>query len=343
MGITIYDIAKQSGVSIATVSRVFNNYPRVSAETRERVLAVAEALGYQPHASAQSLARRRTNLIAAVIPMMTNYFYVEVLRGLQDQLAESEYDLLVYSARTPEEADGQLKTALHRGRSAGVLLFSTPVTPTRIKLLKGSGQSVVLVDSFHAAFDSVSIDNRQGGYAATKYFIDEGYERIALIMARTSSVPACERREGYEEALREAGRPIEEDLIYVARTKEQHGFSETCGYEGMKALLQRQSRPEAVFTTSDIQALGALRALREARLNIPDDVALLGFDDIVVSQYVGLSTLRQPMYEMGRLAVDKLLTRMNHPGRPTSHTVFSPQLIVRQTTASVPTSHTNGQ
>jgi LacI family transcriptional regulator len=332
VGITIYDIAEKSGVSIATVSRVFNNYPRVSKSTRARVLAVAEELGYQPHASAQSLARRRTNLVSAVIPMLTNYFYVEVLRGLQDCLASSEYDLLVYSAGTPEESDGQLRAALHRGRSAGVLLFSTPLTEARVDLMKRSGQAIVLVDSFHAAFDSVSVDNVRGGYGATRHCLDLGCRHIGLIMARPTSVPALERRQGYEKALSEAGLPVDERLIVVSREPEHHGYTEEAGYHCMKVLLGLPVRPEAVFVTSDIQALGALRALNEAEIPA-GEVALVGFDDIVTSKYVGLTTLRQPMYEIGKLAAEKLLQRIQNPEHPTSHTVFSPRLVRRRSTA----------
>ncbi|MDX1741089.1 MAG: LacI family DNA-binding transcriptional regulator, partial [Rhodothermales bacterium] len=155
MGVTIYDIAERAKVSIATVSRVLNNNPRVSAKTRSRVLEVAQELGYEPHPSARSLARRRSSVVSAVIPMVTNYFFMEVLRGLQDRLGQSEFDLLVYTARTVEEVGTQLDRALHRGRSAGVLLFSTPIGEHHIARMRRFGQPVVLVDCSHPEFDSV--------------------------------------------------------------------------------------------------------------------------------------------------------------------------------------------
>lgn len=335
MGVTIYDIADQARVSIATVSRVFNNHARVSARTRARVLEVAEELGYQPHASAQSLARRQTSLVSAVIPMLANHFYLEVLRGLQDQLAESDFDLLVFSARQIEEVDAQLERALHRGRSAGVLLFSTPLTPDRTQRLLDSGQPVVLVDSFDSQFDSVSIDNEQGGYLATHALIERGFRRIGLLMAHADSVPASMRRAGYEKALREAGLSVDERLVATSGDEREHGFTEEAGYQGMTTLLGRHPRPDAVFVTSDVQALGALQAAREAGLRVPEDVALVGFDDVAVSRHVGLSTLRQPMYEMGKLAVDKLLLRIQHPEHPTSHTVFAPRFVDRRTSGVI--------
>ncbi len=331
VGVTIYDIAEQASVSIATVSRVFNDHPRVSEATRARVLAVADALGYRPHVSAQNLARRKTHLLSAVIPTLTNYFFVEVLRGLQDRLAQSDFDLLVYSSTTVEDVDAQLDRALQRGRAAGVLLFSTPLTDERVRRLKQSRQSVVLVDSFHPEFDSVSINNELGGYLATRHFIEQGHTRIGLIMGNPVSVPAAERRKGYERALREAGLPVDQALVVASTDVEEHGYTEEVGYAAMQQLLQRRPRPAAVFAASDIQALGALRALSEAGLHAPDDVAVIGFDDIKISEYVGLSTLRQPMRQLGKLAVEKFLHRLQHPDHPISHTVFSPSLVLRQT------------
>lgn len=330
MGVTIYDIAERAEVSIATVSRVFNRHPRVSAATRARVLAVAEELGYQPHVSAQNLARQRTHLVAAVIPVLTNLFYMELIRGMQDAVADSDFDLLVYAAPSPQEIGSQLQRAVQKGRADGLLLVSTPLNDAYRKRLRHGKQPVVLVDEAHPDFDSVSVDNRKGGYMATRYLIELGYARIGHITVAPEPPPAAQRRQGYEEALREAGRPVDERLI-VASDRKPFGFVEEAGYEAMKTLLARKGGVDAVFVASDIQALGAMQALREAGRRVPEDVALIGFDDIVVSRYVGLTTLRQPTYELGRLAIEKLLTRLQYPDRSVSHTVFSPRLVVRRT------------
>jgi len=342
VGVTIYDIAARARVSIATVSRVLNDHARVSEATRARVMAVAEELGYQPHVSAQSLARRKTHVVSAVIPMMTNYFFVEVLRGLQDRLAESEYDLLVYASNTLEDVDTQLDRALHRGRSAGVLLFSMPITEDRVQRLKRSRLPVILLDCMHAEFDSVSVDNEMGGFLATRHFIDQGRRRIGMVMA-SKGAPALERRRGYERALGEARLPLDESLIAMSIEVEEHGYTEQAGYDTMQGLLQRPERPDAVFATSDVQALGAMRALKERGFKVPGDVAVVGFDDIVISKYVGLSTLRQPMRQMGEVAVDHFLNRLQHPEGSVSHTVFSPSLIVRTTSGAPPNGHASLQ
>lgn len=331
MSFTIYDIAERAGVSIATVSRVFNNSPRVSPRTRERVLAVAEELGYQPNISAQSLARQHGHLVAAVIPVLTNYFYMEVLRGMQDGLSGSDYDLVVYMAPRPEEVATQLERSSQKGRSEGLLLVSLPLSESRVRRLKASRVPVVVVDGVHADFDSVCVDNVKGGQMAAAHLVEQGYRHIAHITCRAESPPALQRRRGYEEALRAAGVKVEPGLV-AASSSRPEGFVEEAGYEAMQALLHRKPRPDAVFAASDVEALGALQALQEAGLRPAEDVGLVGFDDIKVSRYVGLTTLRQPMYEMGRLAVEKLLRRLREPEHPITQTVFAPHLVVRSTT-----------
>ncbi len=332
LGVTIYDIASAAGVSIATVSRVFNGHPRVSCAARDQVMEVADRLGYQPHVSARSLARRRANVVAAVIPMLTNLFFVDVLRGLQDRMAESEFDLLVFSARTLDEVDVQLDRALARGRAAGVLVFSTPLADARARRLGHTSQPVVLVDSVHPDFDSVSTDNVEGGRLAARHLLETGARRLALLMAHPDSIPASDRKQGFTEVLDTAGLDADSLRIVHASDPLHHGYSEAAGYDAMKRLLHAGDRPDAVFATSDVQALGALEALATAGLGVPDDMRLMGFDDIMLSRHVGLTTVRQPMYELGRLAAERLVTRIDDPDREPAHTVLSPRLVVRGTT-----------
>lgn len=331
MSSTIYDLAEHAGVSIATVSRAFSGRGRVAETTKARVFAAAAALGYEPNVSARSLARKNTQLVSAVVPMLTSYFFMEVIHGVQDRLVQSDYDLLVFAARSPEHVDAQLARALQKGRADGLLLCSTPLTPKRAASLKAARNPVVLVDSAHPAFDSVSVNNRDGGYRATKHLLDAGRQRIAHIAPNAVSVPGAERKSGYEAALRDAGRDVDPRLIVGTETLEQHGYTQEAGYAAMQTLLALPLRPDAVFAASDVQALGALSAIGDAGLRVPHDVALVGFDDIRASAYVGLTTLSQPMYAMGKVAIEKLLQRMEEPDRPVSVTAFSPQLVVRDT------------
>jgi len=335
LGLTIYDIASRAGVSIATVSRVFNGSDRVSPATRDMVLSVADELGYQPHASARSLARRRTDVVSAVIPMISNYFFAEVLRGLQDRMAETEFDLLVFSARSLDEMAVQLDRALHRGRSAGVLVFSVPIAGELETLVEKAAQPVVLVDGYHAGIDSISSDNRKGGILAAEHFAQGGIRRPAVLMANRESVPASDRLAGFEARLRTHGIPLEPSLIVENRNPLNDGYNEQGGYTGMKALLSRSDPPDAVFATSDAQAVGALEALKESSRSVGVDMHLIGYDDLPIARYVGLTTLRQPMNDIGGRAFELLMDRMTGTANGTVHTVFSPTLIQRQSTRAL--------
>ncbi|MEM0963317.1 MAG: LacI family DNA-binding transcriptional regulator [Bacteroidota bacterium] len=339
MPVTIYDIAESAEVSIATVSRVLNRHPRVSDTTRRRVFEVASRLGYEPHASAQSLARKNTQLISAVVPMMTSAFFMEVLRGVQDRLDGSDYDLLVYASRTMDRVDGQLARAVQRGRSDGLLLVSTPLSEDRADALASSDQPVVLVDASHPGLDSVTVDNRRGGATATQHLIERGHRRIGLLLPVEGSGPACQRRLGYLDAMEAAGLPVDERLIVTADwDHDHHGYTRFAGYRAMQTLLSRVSgdeRPSAVFAAADVMALGALRAAREVGMATPDALEVVGFDDIEPSAYAGLTTLRQPMAAMGRLATELLLRRFESPDAPPRQVVFAPELIVRETTGTV--------
>ena len=341
MSATIYDIAEQAGVSTATVSRVFNDETGVSEETRKRVIEAAEALHYQPHASAQNLAREHTNQIAVVAPVVANYFYMHVMQGIQYVLAKRDMDLMVHAPANPqgrihvqpdaESFNTYMDRALQPGRNDGILLLSLPLTDEWAERLADTQRAVVLVDTQHAAFESFAVDSREGGYKATRHLIDLGYERIGHITVDYDPPPARFRREGYEEAMRDHGREVDPSLI-AAIDERPFAFSEEGGYRAMKTLLERDPPPDAVFAGSDMQALGAMRAAWEADLHVPHDLAIVGFDDIELSQCAGLTTLRQPARTMGTRAAETLLRRIDASGDgPVSSTVFSPELIVRRT------------
>lgn len=344
MSATIYDIAERADVSTATVSRVFNDGAQVREETRDRVLEAADAVHYQPHASAQNLARQCTDQIAVVAPVVANHFYMRVLRGVRQALADREMDLLIHAPAHAQELlhersspdsrrdlNTRLARALRPGRNDGILLLSVPVTDEWADRLESTNQLVVLVDTEHPAFESFAVDNEQGGYEATRHLIELGYERIGHVTVEYDPPPAHLRRTGYEEALREAGRPVDEGLI-AASDERPFAFSEEGGYRAMQELLGHDPVPDAVFAASDMQALGALRAVREASLEVPDDLAIVGFDDVELSRCAGLTTLRQPALAMGARATESLLRQIEGSGEtPVSSTVCTPDLVVRRT------------
>jgi len=334
MSVTIYDLAREAGVGIGTVSRCLNNHPSVSARTRERVLDVVKRLDYQPHTHARRLASRRTNSIAAIIPFFTNYFSIQVLQGVQDKASELDIDLILYGVNHPSEVEEYLRRSLQRGHLDGVLFISMRFPDTYVMKCHQMRLPVVLIDAYHPEFDSIRVENKEGAMTATRHLIGLGHRQIAMINASLETLPAQERQQGYRAALLDTGLPYLRENIIVAGAMRQDGFNRESGDLAMRQLLPALHRPDpvtAVFVASDIQALGVLDAARKAGVRIPDDLAIVGFDDIELAQHAGLTTMRQPMHQMGMLAVECLTTRMSSPDGPVTLTTFHPDLVIRDT------------
>ena len=329
MSATIYDIAEKANVSIATVSRVFSNHPRVSDKTREKVLAIADQYQYFPNVSAQTLARQNSYMIAAVVPMLTNYFFMEVLRGVQEQMALSDFELMVFSVSDPSESLLHLQKATQKGRSEGVFLFSTYLTDADAKKVVKNTHPLMMVDCYHAAFESLCVDNVFGGYQATQHLLAQGYTKIALLGAAPISIPAQERKKGFLKAMEEAGIAVPPTMMQDCMDCAFHGFSENSGYITAQKIFENHPDVEAFFAMSDIQALGAMQAIKERGRVIGKDIAIIGFDDIQVAQYVGLSTVRQPMYEMGQKAFDILKAKIEGTSKIVKQEKLAPRLIIR--------------
>ncbi len=337
MSVTIYDIAKEAGVSIATVSRVFNNSNSVSEKSRTKILTIAKRLGYHPQAMAQGLARKKSKLISVIVPVISNHFFMEVLEGIQDELGDSQYDLNIYNIKLTDDIYEQVDYSIKRGMAEGYLIISVHLLEKQWKSLKNFNVPITLIDEFSTEFDSVSVDSIEGAYNATNYFITEGYQRIAMISAQNRSKPVKDRINGYRRALEDAGRFVQEELIVSGDDEDRDGFTEKNGYQAMMKLLKMKDLPDACFCNSDIQAIGAVKAMQDTGRFIP----LIGFDDIQLSEFFGLSTMRQPMREMGTMAVSKLLKRIGNPDAKVSHTVFSPELMLRSSTDEQTNKHTH--
>jgi LacI family transcriptional regulator len=335
LSVTIYDIAREAKVGIGTVSRVFNDHPSVSDETRKRVLRVASRLNYQPHPYARGLARKRTNAILTFVPFFTTFFFVEILHGVQSKLSELDCDLILYGVSHPDQVSASLKRNAIRGRVDGVLFFSMKMPEEFAAQYMEMKTPVVLVDTFHSLFDSFTVENVQGASTAVKHLISLGHQKIGILNANLESVPARERLQGFQKAIKEAG--LETDPLWMKHSASPRldGFTRETGYELMKEFIAMGSRrPTAIFVASDIQATGALTAMREAELRCPEDIAIVGFDDIMLASALGITTMRQPMFEMGSLAVERMMNRMREPEQPAVHMTFTPKLIIRSTCGS---------
>lgn len=334
MAITIYDLAREAGVGIGTASRCLNNHPNVSAKTREKVLAVAKRLNYQPHAHAQRLASRKSNTFSTIIPFFTNYFFIEILQGVQDKASELGIDLVLYGVNHPNQVEYYLRRSLHGGRVDGVMFFSMKFPESYVTKFQLMKLPLVIVDSYHEKFDSMLVKNKEGAMQATNHLIQLGHRNIGLINASLETTPAKQRLEGYKLALEQAGIPFDPEKVIIASNGKQDGFNRDAGYASMKEILRRNfghNSITAVFVASDVQAIGALEAARELGVRVPEDIAVVGFDDIELAKYAQLTTVRQPMHTMGTLAVQMLMERMKNPDAPPNVSTFLPELVIRRT------------
>ncbi|RPI06957.1 MAG: LacI family transcriptional regulator [Ignavibacteriae bacterium] len=333
MTATIYDVAKQASVGIGTVSRVLNKHASVSQKTRKRVLQVVSKLNYRPHPFAIGLARQRTNSILFTIPFFATFFFLEILRGIQKRLSDLDVSIILLGINHPDQITETLRNNIHRHRVDGIVLCSMKIPDQLAKIALFKKLPMVLVDTYHKKFDSIAVNNVRGGYTATKHLLDLGHTRIAMLNANLRSVPAKDRFKGYQMAMMDAHKKISNSLVLKTKSEYLDGFTRENGYEMMKELLKLgPKRPTAVFAASDIQAYGALAAIAEMGLRCPRDIAVIGFDDLELSGPLGLTSMLQPMSEMGMLTVERLLDRFENPGLPIYHKTFEPTLIVRRST-----------
>ena len=314
MRVTIYDVAKKAGVGIGTVSRVINKSPQISPKTRKKVLGIIKELNYQPYVMAQGLARKKTNTVACIVPFFTGYFYFELLNGVQQALSKHNYDLILYSVDLFDKKEDIFERTLQERRVDGVLLFSMTISDDYADKFVNKKMPIALVDGYHKSLDSITIENKKGAYLAAEHLIKMGHSKLGLINGNLGSIPARIRLKGFNDALAANDiTPDEQHIFNVSSIDDPQilsndGFNKLAGYYGMSKLLDLgENRPTGVFISSDIQAAGAMKVVNERGLKIPEDIAIVSFDGIELSEYLGLSTMKQPMFEMGALAVELVI------------------------------------
>lgn len=330
--VTISDVAAQAGVGAGTVSRVLNDSPRVSEPTRQRVLAAIELLDYRPNPLARALSRGRAHTFGAVVPFFPQPSAVERMRGVIETLGTSRYDLVLFNVTSTLERDQHFASLLRRDRADGLLVMSMPPPAVAVTSLLDHGVPVVLVDATADGIPCVVTDDVEGGRLATRHLRSLGHQRIAFMgddpdnpFGFTSSTA---REEGFRATMAETGVEVDDRLV-------KHGpHDRTVGRRLTEELLALRSRPTAVFAASDILALGVLEAAKAAGLRVPEDLSVVGFDDIDVSSYIDLTTVRQPLVESGRLGARLLLDALGTDGAPEPVRHELPlQLVTRSTTA----------
>jgi LacI family transcriptional regulator len=326
------DVAQRAGVSISTVSHVINETRFVSDELRERVLRAMRVLDYQPNVVARSLRTKRTQMVALVIPDITNPYFPEVARGVQDMAEQHDYSVILCNTDRMLSREVRFLKTLRRQRVDGLILNPSGVTSTNLRELQEAQIPVLLIGSQidHPEFDVVMVDNVKGAWHAVKHLIDLGHRRIGLVGGSRATSSGEQRFQGYIQALTDHGLPIDEDLIT------EGPFTHEGGHECMKQLLSLPSLPTAAFASSDVMAIGALMAVQEASLQVPGDLSLVGFDDIIVASITTpkLTTVAQPKYQTGEMAARLLFNRIESASPPQRQkVVLDHELVVRGSTA----------
>lgn len=328
---TIVDVARAAKVGVGTVSRVLNDSPLVRPETRQRVLRAMEELHYRPSRTARGLSAGRTHLVGVLVPFFTEPSAVERLRGVVGAIGGSEYDVVLYPVETPAQAAHRF-AELERGPQVdGLIVISLPLSDAEEALLVRSGCPTVMVDRRSARFPSVVVNDVIGGRMATEHLIGLGHERIAFVGEPVANpfgfTSSADREQGYRQALGEAGLSVRSGLV-------KHGaHRRSIATRLASELIRLPERPTAIVAASDTQALGAVEAARSLGVAVPDELSIVGYDDVEVAAYVGITTVRQPLHLSGERGAQLLLDHL--AGRPSGpvEEELSVELVVRGTTA----------
>ena len=328
---SIRDVAKLANVSTATVSHVINGTRYVSSELTERVQAALLELDYQPDAVARSLRRGETMTIGLIVPNLKIPFFASVAYSIERVASIHDYNIILCNSDWKRERETILLQNLIARQVDGLICISAGMSVAQIEPMVNLGTPVVtferkLIDS---ALDAVSIDNYNGAYVATKHLLDLGHRRIAAVTGRANSIVSEERLNGYFDALLDAGLEPKPHYVFPG------DYLPDTGAQAALKILLLPKKPTAVFAFNDLMAMGVLRVLIEQGLLVPDDIAVMGFDDISICKYTTptLTTMRQPLEKMGTLAVELLLQRIRSEDHYESrHVELQPELIIRAST-----------
>ncbi|HAP43380.1 MAG: hypothetical protein A2087_12140 [Spirochaetes bacterium GWD1_61_31] len=312
--VTIYDVADQAAVSISTVSRYLNNPDKVNGETGARIKAAIDALAYIRHGNAGTKQSRQTGRIGILVPFFPAPSFVERMQGITPVLHAANCELLVYSIDLPQQLDNYLRNGAFTKRLDGIIVMAMSLDEANARLLHRSGMQVVMVEQHNPLFCSIECDNVHGGALAAEYLLSKGYAPCAYIGQKValpySLQPSELRVKGFQDALKAAGQPLRPEFALFGEVSVEGG------YQLALDLLRRKNRPRSVFAMSDIQAIGVIKAARALQLRVPEDLAIIGFDDIEAADFMELTTINQSLKESGRLAAELLLGRIREMDRP---------------------------
>ncbi len=343
---TIRDIASIAGVTPGTVSRALNDSSLVNENTKERILQIASDLNYSPSLVARRLSVGKTFAIGVIVPFFTRPSVSERLGGVVSVLSNSPYDLVIHNIENTAQRTVGFQDVLHESRIDGALIISMPILEEDITFLRNSTVPIVFIDRKHpdlADFDSIVIDDVEGGYKATKHLIDLGHKKIGFIgdITEIYTTPnknngsnpfkftsSKDRYKGYLQALDKEG--IAANPSYYAEGDHGHIEAKTLALK----MLQLDDPPTAIFAASDTQAFGVIQAARELGMNIPEELSVIGFDDVQAAEFVELTTVRQMLYRSGQVGVERLMEKIRGHNTHFHRIDIPTEVIMRKTTAA---------
>lgn len=329
--ITIYDVARTANVAISTVSRVLNGSLNVSDATKEKVEQAIKTLNFRPQVSARKLASKEPQMLAIAVPSFTTPYFNEVLKGVKDEIKKMDLDIILYNtgSKAPEEA---VHNFFDRGTADAVILLSIDVSDEVHQLLKATQTPAVLLNSEHPAYNYIMVNDYKGGFLAGEHLVKQGFMSIGMISTSLRSRASVKRAEGFKDALTNFKIPIREEFFVTGDTTKHGGFTEESGFEAIYKFDKLGKFPEAIFCSNDTQAVGALYALSKLGMRVPEDIAIMGYDNIKLSKYLELTTLDRHMYDIGAQITKRLAQIIKNPDAEVVQTYIDPTLIARKST-----------
>jgi DNA-binding LacI/PurR family transcriptional regulator len=334
VSVTIHHVAKKAGVGIGTVSSVINNSRPVNEATRQKVLAAIKELGFVPNPSGRRLSMGKTHTIGVVIPFFTIASQIERLRGVMSIISNSDYDINLFSVETIVQRKTILQTVPHRGRIDGLIIFSLNPSEDDLRRISLANIPTVLVEAYHPNLHSLYLDDVAAARNAVEHLITLGHRKIGYISDYLDdpfgSPFSRNRFQGYCQALEAAGLPLRPDYhrqVWPGRRE---------GYQMALSLLELPDAPTAIFAYSDELAVGVLEAARSLNIKVPDNLSVVGYDDIRLAEFAQLTTVRQHLFDSGIQGVELLLNLIDNPNTPLTQRQLPTELVIRQTTAPPP-------
>lgn len=330
MAATIKDVAERAGVSISTVSLAINGSARVRPETRERILAAADELEFVPRTEAVARARRGVRRIGVMAPFTSYPTFARRLNGVLSVLREQTWEVVVFDQESAAFSLPTLASIPLTNKLDGLIVMSLPLDEATAERLARHKLATVLVEATRPGFSSVTIDDAEGGRLAARLLLDRGHTRLAFLGERKHTadvvLPPESRLRAFRETLAAAGSPLADDLVVAVPHSIEAARQAAC------ELLDRPDRPTAVFAHDDMLAAGVLKAARQRGLRVPEQLAVVGFDDSDLAEGLGLTTVRQPLRESGEVAAQTLVAQLGNPGRSLQEVTLKLALVERETT-----------